>query len=486
MAKPVPITFGEWRPDMAPHMSPALSEATNVLPVAGAYAPFPAHVPIPLTALPSPAKGFFPSILPNGSPVIYAATKSTIYRILPELTATAYNGGAIAASRWWFAQVGGKLCAGCEGLPPVGGPLGSELTPLGGNPPAAAVGAVVNRDFLVLGNLIGEPVDGTVSNRVRWSGALNPDTWGTDVGTGADYEDMHDEGGPVVQITGRTFGTVWQRRGITRMQPTGNASTVFAFTTVELGRGPVSAGAVCDIGALSFYRADDGFFAWDGTQSIPIGTDRVDDWFAANADPTKADLMRSGYDPVHRCVMWAFAENGQTANSAILAYSLADQKFTLIRVPMQDIGSSATLPASIETMPTPDSATIPWDDGIYAGKRPVLAGIDATNTYGTFTGDNLASLIATGDFQAAPGQRTFVTGVRPLIDAAGVTVAVGEREQASKDAVVWNPATPLGVSGICPQRFDGRYLRYRQNTAAGEPWTRSSGIEVDIKAGGKR
>ena len=486
MARPTPIQYGAWRPDMAPLMSPALVEASNVLRIAGAYAPFPAHSPITGTALPEAAKGFFPTILPDGSPVIYGATRSKVYQIKNGTISLAYDASPLVASRWWFAQLGGKLCAGCDGLAPIGGELGGALTPLGGSPPAAAVGAVVNRDYLVLGNLKNDGVDGDVANRVRWSGILNPDTWGTNVGTGADFEDMLEEGGPVVQITGRSVGTVWQRRAITRMQYTGNPSTVFAFTTVETGRGPVSAGAVCDVGAVSYYRADDGFFAWDGTQSYPIGTDRVDAWFAANADPAKFDLMRSGYDPVHRCVMWAFTETGQSANSAVLSYSLADQEFTLIRLAMQDIAASATLPATLESMPTPDTATISWDDAVYAGKRPVLAGIDATGTYGTFTGANLASTIVTGDFQAAPGQRTFVAGVRPLIDAAGVTVAVGEREQATKDAVVWNPATALGVDGSCPQRFDGRYLRYKQLTVAGEAWTRSTGLEVDAQGSGGR
>lgn len=486
MANPVPVTFGEWRPDMAPHMSPALAEAENVLPVAGAYAPFPAHVPIAANTLPSPAKGFFSTLLPDGTPIIYAATSAQIYRLGTATITSVYDGTPIVSKRWWFARVGDKLCVGCEGLPPVGGQLGAALTPLGGSPPSAAVGAVVNRDYLVLGNLDGEPVDGKVENRIRWSGIQNPDTWGTNIGTGADFEDMHEEGGPVVAITGRTFGLVFQRKAITRMQPSGDASTVFDFTTIEIGRGAVSSGAVCDIGAGVFYRADDGFFVHDGTQSVPIGTGRVDDWFANNADPTKLDLMRAGYDPVHRCVLWAFTENGEAANSALLAYSIADNKFTLVRSAMQEIGASATMPVSIEAMPPPDGTTVSWDDGLYAGKKPIFSGIDSSNSYGTFTGSALASKITTGDYQAAPGQRSFITGVRPIIDASGVQIAVGEREQASRDAVVWNAATGLGVSGVCPQRFDARYARYRQTTVAGEAWTRSAGIEIDMQPSGAR
>jgi hypothetical protein len=269
---PSPLKYGEWRPDEAAHMSPDLTEATNVLPIAGAYAPFPDHVPVSGATLPSAAKGLFPTLLPDGKPMVCAATKDTIYLVRSGAASSLYSPGPISAQRWWFGQVGGKVCAGTAGIPPVGGLLGSAMTPLGGNPPQAAVGTVVDRDFLVLGNLKDEPEDGTVPNRVRWSGVSNPDTWGTDIATGADFEDMHDEGGPVIQIA-RT-GLVFSRRAITRMQRTDNPSTVFAFTTLELERGAVSAGAVCEAGALTAFKADDGFFLHD-----PPGIHRI------HADP---------------------------------------------------------------------------------------------------------------------------------------------------------------------------------------------------------
>lgn len=481
----VPIPFGEWRPDQAPHMSPMLAEATNVLPVAGAYAPFPAHATIAGTTVSLPAKGFFATPMSDGSPLIYGATENQVFRILNGSTANAYNGGLVEASRWWFAQLGGTILAGCDVLPPVGGLPGATFVPLGGSPPTAKVGAIVERSFLVLGDLIDDGIDGRKPSRVRWSGFNNPNTWGTNVGTQADFEDMIDEGGPVVQITGRSTGTVFQRNAITRMQFVGG-STVFNFTTVEKGRGPISSGAVCDIGPLVFYIADDGFFAWDGTQSVPIGTGRVDRWFAENVNVNRLSLISSGFDPRTRCVLWAFPEVGQPTNTAIIAYSLADQRFTLIRVSMQQIGASATLPATLDSMPIPDAAVLSWDDPIYAGQSPILAGISDTNTYGTFSGPYLSATLTTGDFQSAPGKRSFVTGVRPLIDCATATVAVGEREQDSNDAVVFNTATALGVDGVCPARFDGRYIRYKVQTPNEAVWTRATGIEVGLRATGRR
>jgi hypothetical protein len=481
-----PITFGEWRPDAPTHMSPALVQADNVLSIAGSPAPFPAHVPIAGTALPLPAKGFFPALLSDGTPMIYGATRDSVYLIRNGSFRIVYTTYPARVKRWWFAQVGGKVCAGCDAVPPVGAELGKDMVALGGNPPTAAVGAVVNRDYLVLGNLKNEEADGTVENRVRWSGVMNPDTWGTDIATGADFEDMHDEGGPVMAITGRSVGLVFQRKAITRMQFTGNPSTVFAFTVLELGRGVPCAGAVCDAGPIVCYYSDDGFFAHDGSQSIPIGDTKVNDWFAKNADPAKFDLMRSGYDPAHRCVLWAFTEVGQSVNSAILCYSIPEARFTLIRLGMQDIASAATLPASIESMPTPDTDPLSWDDASRVGKQPVLAGIDQTNTYGSFTGATLAATITTGDFQANPGSRAFVSGVRPIVDASGVQVAVGTKSQLTSDPVVWRPASAQGADGTCPQRADARYHRFKMTTPAGANWSRAVGLELDLQEAGER
>lgn len=466
-------------------MSPMLVEATNVLPVAGAYAPFPGHVPIIGTSMNSPARGFFATPLSDGNPLIYTATDIAIFRILNGSTSFAFSTGAAKATNWWFAQMAGTILAGCDVLPPVGGAPGSQFAFLGGTPPTAKVGAIVERNFLVLGDLVNDGIDGRKPARVRWSGFNNPNTWGTSVGTQADFEDMIDEGGPVVQITGRSTGTVFQRKAITRMQFVGGSS-VFNFTTVELGRGAISAGAVCDIGPLVFYIADDGFFVWDGTQSVPIGTDRVDRWFFENLNMNRTSLISSGFDPRARCIMWAFAETGQNANSAIIVYSMADQKFTLVRQAMQQLGASATLPTTLENMPTPDTATVSWDDPSFAGRAPVLGGINAERTYGTFTGANLASTLTTGDFQSAPGQRSFVTGVRPLVDCATTTVSIGEREQDSNDAVIFNAPTALGVDGVCPARLDGRYIRYKTQTPAAAVWTRATGLEAQMQAAGRR
>jgi hypothetical protein len=479
------ITYGPWEPYRAPHMSPALSEAINVLPVAGAYAPFASFTVAAGVTLPAPAMGFYAAPLADGRPIIYGATGTQIYRINNGSLTLAYSNPGQGAANWSFAKFAGRIIAVNPNVAPLGAAPGSSFVPLGGDPPPAHVVGVVEKNFLVLGNIVNDGIDGAVPNRVRWAGFNNPDTWGTDVGTQADFEDMPDEGGPVVAITGRETGTVFQRKAIVRMQFVGGGP-VFSFTTVEQGRGPVSTGAVCNAGNLDFFIADDGFFVWDGTSAIPIGSGKVDRWFSERVDHNRLDRIVSGFDPVTRCVLWAFPEQGQLSPSMMIAFSMADQRWSQVQVAMQQIGASATLPATLESMPAPDLFDGSFDDPAYAGGRPYLAGIDSSGNYGTFSGLPLASTISTGDWQAAPGQRTFVQGVRPIIDCSGVQVSVGEREQESADAIAWAAASALGVDGTCPQRVDARYIRYRQTTPANDVWTRSVGLEPMMRASGRR
>lgn len=484
MVSPVPIQFGPWEPDRSPHMSPALSEAVNVLPVAGAYAPFPSHAPLSGTTLPGPARGFFSIPLPDGTPLIYGATNDDIYQINNGSITKRFDGTGLSPGYWRFAQFAGRTIAINPASNPKGAVAGSNFTDLSGTPPKAVVCAVVN-NFLVLGNLINDGADGYQPNRIRWSGINNPDTWGTSVGTQADFQPMPDEGGPVIAITGREVGTVFQRKCISRMQYVGTPN-VFDFQVVESGRGAVSAGSVCDIGDLVFFLADDGFYVWNGASVTPIGTDRVDRWFNARLDHNRLDDIISGFDPVTRCVLWGFPQPTLPGIQSLIAFSIGDQRWTTVDYPVQAIGSSQSLPTTLESMPPPDSFGGSYDDPAFGGKAPVLAGIDSTNTYGTFSGGTLPATLTTGDYQAAPGQRSFVVGVRPIIDSTSVTISVGERDQTSANAVTWKTPVGLNRAGTTPQRNDGRYLRYKMITAANDIWNRAVGVEVEMRGTGRR
>jgi hypothetical protein len=151
MASPVAIQLGEWRPDRAPHMSPDLSEAVNVLSVAGGYAPVPSHVPVVGTHLGFRAQGFFSVPSASGQPIVYSATGQRVYRIRNGSFDQAYYGGDISDAPWWFAQLAGEIIAGNRYVSPAAGRPGETFTAVSSDAPAAACGAIVDRNFLMLG-----------------------------------------------------------------------------------------------------------------------------------------------------------------------------------------------------------------------------------------------------------------------------------------------------------------------------------------------
>jgi hypothetical protein len=304
-------------------------------------------------------------------------------------------------------------------------------------------------DFLVLGNLQNDGIDGYQPNRIRWSGFDNPDTWGTSVGTQADFQPMPDIGGPVVAITGRELGTIYQRKCISRMQYVGPPN-IFTFDVVEQQRGAVSAGAVCNAGDLDFFYSDDGFFAWNGAASTPIGTDRVDRWVRSRLDFPKAEAIFSAYDPQTRCVMWGIPENRQDHDRD--HRGLFDRGGSLeLHQParLRRMISSFTLPFRLKVCRPPTASAARYDDPAFAGGRAVLAGIDLQppiwHVYRPHAGRDAddGRLISPN-----PASRSLVTGVRPIVDSAVATVAVGERNQRPSDYVAWyNPvATNATVS----------------------------------------
>jgi hypothetical protein len=479
-----PIPFGPWEPDRAPFMSSALTEAVNVLPIDGAYAPVSGPMPTSLAVLPGASYGLFAIPQPDGTPLVYAATYNNLYRISTGAPTQVYSGGAISAAYWRFAQYQQRTIAINPYVNPLGATAAGSFTALGGTPPKAKAVGVVG-DFLVLGNLQNDGVDGFQPNRIRWCGFDNPDTWGTNVGTQADYQPMPDQGGPVIAITGREYGTVYQRKIISRMTNVGPPN-VFTFEVVEQQRGAISAGAVCNAGDADYFIADDGVFMWNGVGSVPIGEGRCNRWLRQRLDYSRADGIVSGYDPQANCVWWGIPEIARPNIVTILVYSIGQNQFVTVSTPVEALATSLSLPTPLESMPTPDTFGGSFDDPAYAGGAPILALIDTAHTYGTFSGQILEATLTTGDYQSQSGSRTLVTGVRPLVDSDNTTVAVGERNSAPGEPVVWYDAVPVNAIGVAPQRVDGRYIRYRVAMPVGDGWSRAVGIEPAMKTSGRR
>lgn len=488
MTQPLPIPYGPWEPDRAAFESGVLTTALNVVPVSGGYGPTYGFNPTE-TQLDTPIIGAAVLSDERGATYIYAGSGDDIFVSNNGGAFTSvYTAGSVLSSafRWQFVRfVGKSIAVNPQGLP-VGGSIGLTMTTLGGSPPTATVAGVVG-NFLVLGNL-DDGTDGLRANRIRWSGFRNPDTWGTDPATQADFNDMPDEGGIVQGIIGREFGTVFQRYMISRMTYVG-PDTIFQFDVVEKKRGAIAPGAIIDAGLIAAYIADDGFFLWDGTSSTPIGAQRVNEYFRTRLYPGTENKIVGVFDPLDNVVSWAYCIDSTGVLKERLTYSLIENRWSRSNLSAAWFMTGYDLGYTLEQLDAfgpLDSLPFSLDDPSLLGGRVRSVGFDIDGFYGSLNGDTLAAILETGDWQSGPGTRAFVNAVRPMDDADVGTCAVGMRQQSLADAISYTGDSPKVLDGRCPLRASGRYMRFRRNIAGQQTWKRATGIEVNAAAAGRR
>ena len=192
--------------------------------------------------------------------------------------------------------------------------------------PAAREIAVV-RDFVVTGNVTYGSA--TYRSRVRWSAINDATSWtiGTDQ---ADFQDIPDAG-QITGLVGGEFGVVLMERAIARMQYVGSP-LIFTFEKVETNHGCSYPNSVASLGASQvFYLADDGFFMFNGQKSIPIGAEKVDQFFFDDLDFDNSDRISCTIDPENQVVMWGYPSvNGTGDPDRIMVYNYAVQNGQLL------------------------------------------------------------------------------------------------------------------------------------------------------------
>jgi hypothetical protein len=140
-------------------------------------------------------------------------------------------------------------------------------------------------------------------------------------------------------------------------------------------------------------------------------------------------------------------------------------------------GTSYTLD-SIDGFGNLDTIFPSFDDPFWVGNqtsRLTLFDIDHRLNIGG--GAAMAPTLETAELQPVPGRRAWVDLVRPLIDGGVATVAVGHRERLT-DPVTWEPPVPTNIIGECPQRYTGRYVRFRMQMPAAQGFTHLQGLDL--------
>ena len=495
------LPFGEWTPDQADLGSGGATVAKNVWPrTERSYGPINTFTSF-TNALDARCQGFFAGRSKAGNVAVFAGNASKLYKLA---TATFSDvsivGGYTTGSEesWRFIQDGERVIATnyADAIQTWTLDSSSAFANLAAAAPKARHIAQVG-EFVMVGNT-DDTTDGKVPNRVWWAAIGDPTNWPTPGTASAasvqsDYSDL--SGGGWVQAligaVGGAAGLAICDSAIYRIDYEG-APTVFRFTAIEKATGTPAPNSVVNVGPFAFYLGEPGgFYACDGSQSIPIGDGKVDKYFLSNIDQSLYYRVCSAVDPVNKLVFWAYPDGTHdTTNNPtqILCYNWTQRRWSIIEQQVQFIGRAISTGYTLEQLDsfgTMETLAYSLDSRLWTGGRIVLGAFGSDHKYGYFDGSTMAATMETGEFADDSGKRFFIQGVRPRVDGGTVTAAIGYRDSQS-GSVTYGTATSAGADGVCPQRISTRYPRARVSIAAGGTWNHAQGIEPEFVFEGTR
>jgi hypothetical protein len=468
------IAFTEWLPDQ-PTTTGALLEANNVYPLTVGYAPFPLSADYSAAA--SEDLNNVTAAKFELSTVLFAGGNTKLFKFNAGTLAlddVSKSGGYSSASRWSFVQFGNSVLAANNVNKIQSWTIGTStaFADVSADAPIAKFITVV-RDFVVAANISGTP------NKLQWSDINSESDWTSGGASQADYQIIA-EGGNITGITGGEFGLVLLERAIVRMSYIGSP-LFFQFDTISRNLGCSTAGSVTQYGAMTYFLADDGFYACDGTQLFNIGNDKVDEYFYANMAIAQQETISAAVDPVRNIVVWNFPNTN--GGRSLLIYNWLVKKWSTADTSLEYIVSLATSNVTLEGLDVYGSLeAVPasLDDRAWAGGKFLFGGADGAKI-ATFTGQNSTASLIVGELEF--GYNSVITLARPQVDNGTASVAIASRRELD-DAITYSTALSASSEGRVPLRSYGRYHRLKV-TPSGS-WTHAIGVDVEYTQQGKR
>lgn len=491
---PEPILFGAWTPD-EPDRQNGSTEAKGCIAIGKqAYAPFKSFSAYNGSSAASAtqmigAKGIYTG---EGDGAIFFGDTTKLYWLVSRVATDISKSGGYTVSAddaWTFAQHDDYVVAVADGVPPQVYQLGvsSLFANLGGSPP----------NFTTIAR-VGGFLMGGLGAYVKWCGFNAITSWTPSVTTQAGEQDLDQAGGHVKCIVGGEYATIFQERHIRRAIYTG-PPTIWDFgqDPIESRRGTLSPYSAASYGRNVFYASDDGFYVFDGQQSVGIGEGRVDDYFVKNLNYGYRHRVCVGFDAQRKLAVFGFPAGSSTKISELLIYHIPTGRWTHDALDLELLYDLPVDPLTVDNFHTYETSDdldtsnldgITIDSNVFDDRRRLLAGTDTSHRVGTFSGANRAATIDTQEFEPAPGRRALITEIWPITDVqqGSISAAVGYRRALPGASVTYTNATQMNARGFCPQRIDARFVRGRLQIAASSIWNRAEGMHyTGVLTGGR-
>ena len=477
------INFGEWTPDQQ-DLGSGCADALNVIPTARGYRPLPS-----LSALSNAAdarlRGIFPAKQSDGTVKLFAGNGTKLYLFGAsdsDLDNVSKSGNYTLTGDepWRFVQFGNIVIAASNSQILQSFTVGSSslFADVSGAPTAKYIAVV--RDFVMTANT------STSNQQVVWSALGDSTSWASSATTQADSQTIYGLGA-ITGLVGGEFATILCEEGIVRGSYAGSP-LVFQFDSVETARGCSIPGTVAAIGASTIFWSGQGFYIFDGSASTPIGTEKVDRFFADDLNLGDVERCSAAIDPVNKLYVLAYSDgNGGPQPNKLLIYNYSLGQWSRGEVNTDVVAPIYTAGYTLENLNNVNSSldALPasLDSPIWKGGEFAFAGSDASKI-STFTGTDLTSVIETGEQALPDGQRTMVNAVTPLITGSPTTTVQVLTRSRQQDDETTTTAASVNDDGWAPVRANGRFHRVRLNVSG--VWTNAQGVDVQAQAAGMR
>lgn len=229
---------------------------------------------------------------------------------------------------------------------------------------------------------------------------------------------------------------------------------------------------------------------YGGSDSVPIGANRVNRWFLENSNPAERENMRAAVDRENGLVMWSFSAPGSTVRDRLLIFNWQANRWAYGEVEIQCFAEYAAQGLNLDQLDTPlpggiDMDSINVDSTAFSGGTIGVLAFDSANQGATFSGVNLSYCIDTKEF-GGEDSFTFINAVRPLIEGSGnsnLRITPVTRNSLTDNPVA-GTATAINSIGIAPLRVNARYHRYRATGT--DDATHATGVEFTPRRRGRR
>lgn len=482
------VPFPPWRPDL-PALGKYSQIALNCVPHKAGYKPFPSLAAYS-NALTARCRGAIAAQDKDGNVRIYSADATKLYEVVDVVQTDRSKVGGYALTPDEDTQ----FCKFNEQVIAVSIDMVTQAITMGGSAfadlitstlkPKARCIDIVRPDFVVLGNT---DEGGTrFTNRVRWSAIGDPTNFDQSAVTQSDSQDV--EGGWVQAVVGGDIGLVFTERSIHRMSYVGSPA-IFQFDEIARNAGLYGRRAWVKHDHRVYYLSDDGFQVTDGSTVVPIGVNKVDEFFLADLDHTYRDRISCGIDPDNHLIVWAYTTSetsGDGIPDKMMAYNYTTGEWSQIDVDVEILLSALTVGYTLDSLDSVsssiDALAFSLDSRVWTGGASIFGAFNNQHKLGFFNGAAMTATIDTSEMQFTRMQRSIVKRAWPLVDQPGsvtITPITRDREQ---DSTATGSAVSINSTGFATLLKKARYHRFRAEITGG--FTDAVGIDVEaVQAG---